>query len=100
MEYNSEYFKGKMSNWTEASIKTISNRLLATLKNESFPKEGIVLDYGCGNGAYFPYLQQSSLDVVGMDISPEAVKQASHEAYDAVLLIDQTVPPFPGKTAS
>jgi SAM-dependent methyltransferase len=99
-EYNSDYFGGKMRGWTAISIETISSRLLATLRNESFPKDGIVLDYGCGNGAYFPYLKQSSLEVVGVDISPEAVKQASKEPYNAVLLIDKAVAPVPSQSAA
>src|ERR1700677_2863436 len=99
-DYNSAYFDGKMSDWTTISIGEISSRLLATLRNQRFPRDGIALDFGCGSGAYLPYLKQSSLEVMGVDISPEAVKQASKKPYKAVLLTDKGRAPLPDQSAA
>ncbi|MGD0812835.1 MAG: methyltransferase domain-containing protein [Verrucomicrobiota bacterium] len=99
-EYNSAYFDGKMSDWTAISIGEISGRLLATLKEQTFPRDGIAVDFGCGSGAYLPYLKQSSLEVVGVDISPDAVKQAGQKPYKAVLLIDSGKAPVPDQSAA
>jgi cyclopropane fatty-acyl-phospholipid synthase-like methyltransferase len=73
-EYNSAYFHKLTSGWTSLSIAAYSNRLLATLKERPYPSDGIALDFGCGSGAYLPYLTKSSLKVVGVDTSPEAVR--------------------------
>jgi 2-polyprenyl-3-methyl-5-hydroxy-6-metoxy-1,4-benzoquinol methylase len=99
-DYNSAYFDGKMTDWTAISIGEISSRLLATIKGWSFPQDGIALDFGCGSGPYFSYLKQSSLEVVGVDISPEAVKQAGKKSYKSVLLIDNGKAPLPDKSAA
>jgi 2-polyprenyl-3-methyl-5-hydroxy-6-metoxy-1,4-benzoquinol methylase len=98
-DYNSAYFDGKMSDWTTISIGEISSRLLATLKVQPFPRDGIALDFGCGSGAYLTCLKQSSLEVVGVDISPEAVKQAGEKPYKAVLVIDNGKAPLPDQSA-
>src|ERR1700734_2318886 len=93
--YDASYFDGKMSGWTTMSIGVISSAWLATLRNEPFPPDGIAIDFGCGSGAYPPYLKQSSLEVVGADISSEAVKQASNKQYRNVLLIGIGKIPLP-----
>ena len=99
-DYNSAYFDGKLSDWTAMSIGAISGKLLNTLKTQPFPRDGVVLDFGCGSGAYQSYLGQSSLDVVGADISPEAVRQASRMPYKTVLLINPGTPPLPDQSAA
>lgn len=99
-DYNSAYFDGKMADWTSLSIGQISSRLLATLKEQPFPQDGIALDFGCGSGSYFAYLKQSSLEVVGVDISPEAVKLASKKPYKGVLIIDHGKAPLPDQSVA
>jgi SAM-dependent methyltransferase len=99
-DYNSAYFDGKMADWTTLSIGEISSRLLTTFKRQSFPRDGIALDFGCGSGPYLPYLKQSSLEVVGVDISPEAIKQAGTKNYKAVQLIDQGKAPLADQSAA
>jgi SAM-dependent methyltransferase len=99
-DYNSAYFDGKMADWTSLSIGKISSRLLATFKGQTFPRDGIALDYGCGSGPYLPYLKATTLDVVGVDISPEALKQAGQRPYKAVKLIDQGKAPLPDQSAA
>jgi 2-polyprenyl-3-methyl-5-hydroxy-6-metoxy-1,4-benzoquinol methylase len=99
-DYNAAYFDSKLSDWTAMSIGTISSRLLDTLTRESYPREGVAVDYGCGSGAYLPYLQQSLLEVVGMDIAPEAVAQASKKPYKCVCLITPKTAPLPERSAA
>lgn len=99
-EYNSAYFDGKLAGWTAISIGAISSRLLKTLQTQPFPRQGVVLDFGCGSGAYQPYLGESALDVVGADISPEAVRQARRLPYKSVVLIDPGKPPLPERSAA
>lgn len=99
-DYNSAYFDGKMADWTTLSIGEISSRLLMTFKSQPFPRDGIALDFGCGSGPYLPYLKQSSLEVVGVDISPDAIKQAGTKNYKAVQLMDQGKAPLADRSAA
>jgi ubiquinone/menaquinone biosynthesis C-methylase UbiE len=99
-DYNDAYFDGLMSGWTDISIGEISSKLVATLGQKAFPRDGIALDFGCGSGAYLHYLKQSSLEVVGVDISSEAVKQAGKMPYKAVLLNDNGRVPLPDQSAA
>ena len=41
------------------------------------PAGGKVLELGCGTGVYTRWLRERGLEVVGMDISPEILKQAA-----------------------
>jgi 2-polyprenyl-3-methyl-5-hydroxy-6-metoxy-1,4-benzoquinol methylase len=99
-EYDAAYFNGKLSDWTAISIGTISGKLLNTLRTQPYPRDGVVLDFGCGNGAYHSYLRQSSLAVVGADVSPEAVKHARQLPYQSVLLIEPGTRPLPDNSAT
>jgi SAM-dependent methyltransferase len=99
-DYNSAYFDGKMADWTSLSIGEISSRLLMTFRSQPFPRDGVALDFGCGSGPYLPYLKQSSLEVVGVDISPEALKQAGSKSYKAVQLIEQGKAPMADHSAA
>jgi len=47
------------------------------------PKEGRVLELGCGTGVYTKWLHDQGLDVTAMDISGEMVKQAKACCSDA-----------------
>lgn len=42
------------------------------------PGAGAILDIGCGTGRYSSFLKQCSYDVVGVDLSPEQVQQATN----------------------
>jgi 2-polyprenyl-3-methyl-5-hydroxy-6-metoxy-1,4-benzoquinol methylase len=99
-EYDAAYFNGKLSDWTAISIGTISGKLLSTLRTQPYPRDGVVLDFGCGNGAYHSYLRQSALAVVGADVSPEAVKHARQLPYQSVLLIEPGAHPLPDHSAA
>lgn len=44
--------------------------------NKALPAKGKVLELGCGTGVYTRWLKERGLAVMGMDISPEILKQA------------------------
>lgn len=46
-------------------------------------KENILLDLGCGTGAMTLELAKLGYDMIGADISPDMLSQASERAYDA-----------------
>ena len=58
--------------------QTITPRILKHL-----PPEGKILDAGCGLGRWVVYLKRRGLDVYGMDISEEGLRQA--KTYDPSL---------------
>ena len=98
--YDSKYFEGKMSNWTEMSFATISHRLAATLQNQGYSKRGVAVDYGCGAGVYYDALRATGLKVVGVDVSPSALESARQQSYDQLLLLKDDNVPLPDKAVS
>ena len=52
----------------------------------ALPREGRVLEIGCGTGYYTRWLAERGLDVVAMDLSPNMVEQARLRCPDSVSL--------------
>src|SRR5262249_30500117 len=44
---------------------------------------GVLLDYGCGSGAYLEYMRALGWDVVGVDVSPHAVEATRQRGIKA-----------------
>ena len=55
----------------------------ARLINEFMPKGTCILDLGCGNGAYMPFLRKKADMIVGLDVLPELCKVAKLRNKDS-----------------
>jgi len=79
----------------EAKIKAV----LSELKLE---KGSLVLDVGCGTGLLFPHTAEDADLLVGIDFSPNILRQAKKRAKQysnvAILRADTDFLPFPDKT--
>jgi len=60
---------------------------------EYIPQCKRILDLGCGDGIYLPYLSKRAEMVVGLDLSAERIRKAKG-AYPFLLLGDVTQLPF------
>jgi 2-polyprenyl-3-methyl-5-hydroxy-6-metoxy-1,4-benzoquinol methylase len=77
--FNRRYDKG-LAPWCEISIGLFN--WLSKLRQEAvaLAPEGRILEIGCGNGALTAQLSRDSREVIGLDISTEAIKLAKkHE---------------------
>lgn len=54
--------------------------------NRVLPPRGKVLELGCGTGVYAHWLKKRGLEVIGMDIGPEVLKQASRRCPDVLFI--------------
>jgi glycosyltransferase involved in cell wall biosynthesis len=61
-------------------------RLINTLNFDS------ILDLGCGNGAYLPYLKKRAQLVVGLDINRSLMKISQKRGFDVVLATIDRLP--------
>jgi len=53
-------------------------KIKAVLENLELRRECSILDMGCGTGLLFPYLQNSSQIIVGLDLSKGMLEKAEH----------------------
>jgi len=79
--FNRRYRKGSTS-WVDISHGLFN--WLSRLREEAFTlvPEGRVLDIGCGDGALTSRLSENSREVIGLDISSEAVKRAKEHEHE------------------
>lgn len=76
--YDGRYQKGYMEQWPQWKIARV-NQIISELK---LPKEGVALDFGCGNGFWTNVLKNllPEWEVYGVDISAVALDHAQHRA--------------------
>lgn len=55
------------------------------LINRFIPKCNRIVDLGCGNGEYIPYLQTKAAYVVGIDIDIDLVKISKRKGFEVIL---------------
>ncbi|MGM0867411.1 MAG: class I SAM-dependent methyltransferase [Bacillota bacterium] len=55
---------------------------------ENFPKESVGLDVGCGAGQEAVFLAQHGLNMIGVDLSAEALRIAAEQAKEAGVQVD------------
>ena len=51
-------------------------------------ENAVILDAGCGTGLFFPHVTKKTKHIIGMDISPNLLRQARTKAEDNVALIE------------
>lgn len=57
-------------------VEVCGHRTLATLFEQYLPKEGTILEAGCGLGGWVRYLRDKGYDVVGLDRDANVVRRA------------------------
>jgi len=65
-----------------------SPELVTVVAAQLIPKEGIVLDVGCGSGNEALYLAHCGYRVIGMDVSEKAIMIAKEKTSEAKIQVD------------
>lgn len=74
---------------TEKYLKRPVDKRMVKIIDEYLPKDGTLLDLGCGSGLYGRYLRSKSRKVIGLDNDKELCKKAkSTHQYDHLLCDD------------
>lgn len=74
-ELNVSHYAGEVPYYTRASLREVEKVLLKKLRSNSK-----VLDLGCGSGRFSLGAAMHGFNVTGVDITPEAISAAQHEA--------------------
>lgn len=87
-----EMYKNESSenfdSWHQDDMRQLQRQInLSLLQNYNF---NLILDIGCGKGAYTQYLKKKNNTVFGIDISPTAVNIAS-ERYPDISFFDADI---------
>ncbi|MCD9025440.1 class I SAM-dependent methyltransferase [Cohnella silvisoli] len=75
--WDEHYINGNFTNW---DLSYPSQELIAFIATKTFPKKKVALDVGCGAGREAIFLAQQGWDVIGVDISTEALRIAAERA--------------------
>lgn len=90
--WNQDYKTGASFKETTAEQPSIAVvRFINFLKSSNLPLEGKLVDVGCALGRNSNYLTQQGFQVIGIDISDVAIKQARARAKKAGLKVDYKV---------
>lgn len=88
MEWNTAYKEGTFTLWEN---KTASSELVAMVAIQERPQNKTALDIGCGAGREALFLAEAGYEVIGVDISEEALSIAKERSQAAGLNIDWRV---------
>jgi len=95
-ELNISHYAGEVSYYTQAPLREVEKKLLASIH-----KESKILDVGCGSGRFSIGVAQLGHIVTAVDITPAAITAASEKAKHLKLgnvsffVSDMTEMPFP-----
>jgi len=64
-------------------VSRIARKMFYNLVSRYVSQEATILDYGCGQGALTIFLAKMGVEVIGIDISDEALIQAQKQACEA-----------------
>jgi ubiquinone/menaquinone biosynthesis C-methylase UbiE len=81
--------------WTKGSRKTV-----LPLFTQYVPKEGKILDAGCGDGYSSFSLAKLGCDVVGLDYSDEMIHKASEKEHEGLTFVQGDLCDLPFENAS
>ncbi|TCZ68560.1 class I SAM-dependent methyltransferase [Paenibacillus albiflavus] len=83
--WDEHYLNGNFTNW---DLLYPSQELVAFIATMTFPKKKVALDVGCGAGREAIFLAQQGWDVIGVDISTEALRIAAERAKEVGVEVD------------
>src|SRR6185369_2757945 len=76
--FDSAHYHRLYAHRDDAEAAALVDRLIDRLQ----PAPGaVVLDLGCGSGRHSKHLASRGLDVVGLDLSPESIRQARRSEH-------------------
>ena len=79
-ELNISHYAGEVSYYTQAPLREVEKKLLASIH-----KESKILDVGCGSGRFSIRAAQSGHIVTAIDVTPAAITAASEKAKNLKL---------------
>lgn len=97
--FNIKHYAGETSYYTQAPVRKVEHTILSKLN-----KGSTILDLGCGSGRFSIGATQSGCNVVGIDITSDAISTAQQKAKKLglkniqFLVGDMTAIPFEDKT--
>lgn len=74
-ELNIKHYAGETSYYTQAPVRKVEHVILSKLNKGSSS-----LDLGCGSGRFSIGAAQSGFDIIGIDITPDAIRAAQQKA--------------------
>jgi ubiquinone/menaquinone biosynthesis C-methylase UbiE len=83
--WDEHYISGNFTNW---DLLYPSQELVAFIATMTFPRKKVALDVGCGAGREAIFLAQQGWDVIGVDLSTEALRIAAERAKDVGVEVD------------
>lgn len=86
LSWDEAYINGSFRDMWDLSFP--SQELVAFIATINFPKETVGLDVGCGAGRETVFLAQHGLNMIGVDISVEALRIAAERAKEAGVQVD------------
>jgi ubiquinone/menaquinone biosynthesis C-methylase UbiE len=86
MSWEEAYINGSFRDMWDLSYP--SQELVAFIATIKFPKVTVGLDVGCGAGREAIFLAQHGLDMIGVDLSEEALRIAAERAKEAGVQVD------------
>ncbi|CAH2715965.1 2-phytyl-1,4-beta-naphthoquinone methyltransferase, chloroplastic [Neobacillus rhizosphaerae] len=86
MSWNEALINGSFRDMWDLSYP--SQELVAFIATINFPKVTIGLDVGCGAGREAIFLAQHGLNMIGVDLSAEALRSAAERAKEAGEQVD------------
>lgn len=88
-DYDAGYFDGGISGWHATSFRPITDKFDEFVPE---PLVGEVLDYGCGDGFYGPFLRRKAAVLDGVDYADAAQTSRFRDSYRDVYQADLGVP--------
>lgn len=85
-EYNQQYYEHGISGFHKSSFAKIAAAFEAGVR--SIPTKAKILDFGCGNGFYGPFLSTKSTELDGVDASSGLLGHTRRNCYKSFELVD------------
>lgn len=79
-EHYEDIYAAALTAGVDSFNNPLNTEIMALINNPALPPSGKVLDLGCGEGLYSLLFASRGFEVVGIDISPSAVKWAQARA--------------------
>jgi len=85
----------------EVTVKNLSASLLAQVMEKYLPREGKILEGGCGLGQWVLYLKRKGYNIVGVDFAENTIRQVKKRFPSLPVIIGNILNlPFPDESFS